>query len=507
MSIEHNKLVDSADILVIGGGINGTGIARDAAGRGLEVVLCEKDDLAQHTSSSSTKLIHGGLRYLEHYDFLLVRHALQEREVLLKSAPHIIWPLRFLLPHHKALRPWWLIRLGLFLYDNIGGRKLLPRSRGVDLRKHIGGAALKTEFTRAFEYSDCWVQDARLVVLNARDAQNRGARILTGTKCTALERHSNYWLAKLTDSRDGQVVNLRVRAVVNATGPWVEQTLQFDETVDSDAGVRLVKGSHIIVPKIFEHEYPYIFQNADGRVVFAIPFERDYTLLGTTDVEISGDPNDVSIDDTEVKYICDAINKYFQTPVDPEDIVWSYSGVRPLFDDQSKSASKVTRDYVLQLDDDGPAIVSVFGGKITTYRKLSEEVVDILKKPMNFDAGAWTAGATLPGGDMENSNYSNFLKACRQTYHWLDEILVGDYSRNYGTEIKVLLQGCSSMDDLGENFGGNLFEREVAYLIDYEWAESAEDILWRRTKKGLCLPEETHARLQSWMDRRRLVES
>ena len=319
MSIEHNKLVDSADILVIGGGINGTGIARDAAGRGLEVVLCEKDDLAQHTSSSSTKLIHGGLRYLEHYDFLLVRHALQEREVLLKSAPHIIWPLRFLLPHHKALRPWWLIRLGLFLYDNIGGRKLLPRSRGVDLRKHIGGMALKTEFTRAFEYSDCWVQDARLVVLNARDAQNRGARILTGTKCTALERYSNYWLATLTDRRDGQVVNLRVRAVVNATGPWVEQTLQFDETVDSDAGVRLVKGSHIIVPKIFDHEYPYIFQNADGRVVFAIPFERDYTLLGTTDVEISGDPNDVSIDDTEVKYICDAINKYFQTPVDPED--------------------------------------------------------------------------------------------------------------------------------------------------------------------------------------------
>ncbi len=504
MSVGCSNSVESADLLVIGGGINGTGIARDAAGRGLEVVLCEKDDLAQHTSSSSTKLIHGGLRYLEYYDFLLVRHALQEREVLLKSAPHIIWPLRFLLPHHETLRPWWFIRLGLFLYDNIGGRKILPRSRGVDLSKHVGGAALKPEFTRAFEYSDCWVQDARLVVLNARDAQKHGAKILTRTKCTALERQSGCWLATLTDCRDGHVRELRVRAVVNATGPWVEQTLQFDKTADTGAGVRLVKGSHIVVPKMFEHDYPYIFQNADGRVIFAIPYERDFTLLGTTDIEISSDPNEVSIDDSEIRYICDAINEYFQTMVDPGDVIWSYSGVRPLFDDQSKNASMVTRDYVLQLNDDGPAIVSVFGGKITTYRKLSEQVVDILRKPMGFESAAWTAGATLPGGDMENSDYAEFLKTCRQNYRWLEEDLLTDYARNYGTDIKVLLQGRSAMVDLGEHFGGNLFESEVVFLMDYEWAESAEDILWRRSKRGLRLPEEGHVRLQSWMDRRRL---
>jgi glycerol-3-phosphate dehydrogenase len=492
--------LEIADILVIGGGINGAGIARDAAGRGLNVVLCEKDDLAQHTSSSSTKLIHGGLRYLEYFDFPLVRHALREREVLLKSAPHIIWPLRFLLPHHKALRPRWMIRLGLFLYDHIGGRRLLPASWGVDLHKHVGGEVLKPEFTRGFEYSDCWVQDARLVVLNVRDAHKRGARICTHTKCTALDRESDHWMVTLTNSRNGKETRLRARAVVNAAGPWVEHTLHLDVSVDTDSGVRLVKGSHIVVPRLFDHPYPYIFQNEDNRVMFAIPYEGDYTLLGTTEVEIQGGPDDVSIDDSEITYICNAINRYMKTPVKASDIVWSYTGVRPLFDDHSKNASKVTRDYVLQMDDDGPPILSVFGGKLTTYRKLSEQAVDLLKAPMGFAQSGWTTGTTLPGGDIENGDFEKFLIRCKQAYAWLDEAVLNDYARNYGSELDRLLNGCSSIGDLGKNFGGGLFECEVAYLMKYEWAETAEDILWRRTKKGLRVPEGTDIRLQAWMD-------
>ena len=488
-----------ADILVIGGGINGASIARDAAGRGLKVVLCEKDDLAQHTSSASTKLIHGGLRYLEYYDFLLVRHALQEREILLNSAPHIIWPLRFILPHHKALRPRWLIRLGLFLYDNIGGRKALPRSWGVNLAKHISGETLKPEYTRGFEYSDCWVQDARLVVLNARDAQYHGARVFTRTMCTALERKKDHWIATIEDCRNNRVSKLQVRAVVNASGPWVKQTLDLDITTDTENDVRLVKGSHIVVPKLFDHDYPYIFQHADGRVMFAIPYEKDFTLLGTTDIEIDGDPDKVSIDDAEIRYICDAINEYFKLPVNPEDIVWSYSGVRPLFDDESKNASKVTRDYVLQLDDNGPPILSVFGGKITTCRKLSEQVVDMLKKPMTFDTPGWTARASLPGGNIENADFPAFLVKCKRQYPWLDKDVLHDYARNYGTDIELLLQGCSSMSDLGKSFGGGLYECEVTYLINYEWAELAEDILWRRTKKGLKVPQDTDMHLQAFI--------
>jgi glycerol-3-phosphate dehydrogenase len=487
------------DLLVIGGGINGVGITRDAVGRGLNVVLCEQDDLAQHTSSSSTKLIHGGLRYLENYDFMLVRHALEEREILLKSAPHIIWPLRFLLPHHKALRPRWLIRLGLFLYDHIGGRKILPASHGVDFRRHVGGEPLQSQYTRGFEYSDCWVQDARLVVLNARDAKARGAQILTRTKCTALHRDGDCWQATLTDNRDGRAFQIQARAVVNATGPWVEKTLRLDNTVDSDSAVRLVKGSHIVVPKMFDHEFPYIFQHADGRVVFAIPYEQDFTLLGTTDVEITGDPGKVSIDESEVSYICDAINQYFKTPVKPDDVVWGYAGVRPLFDDHSGNASKVTRDYVLQLDDEGPPIVSVFGGKITTYRKLSEQVVDMLKAPMNFEADHWTANTTLPGGDMENSCYDKYLAVCQQNYPWLADAVLNDYVRNYGSEIEVLLQGRSDMTALGENFGGGLYACEVEFLIEYEWAETIEDVLWRRSKKGLHVPTGTDKKLRRWM--------
>ena len=504
METKKNEPLETADILVIGGGINGVGIARDAAGRGLSVVLCEKDDLAQHTSSASTKLIHGGLRYLEYYDFLLVRHALQEREILLKSAPHIIWPLRFLLPHHSELRPRWLIRLGLFLYDHIGGRKLLPGSWGVELSKHVGGGPLKPEFSYAFEYSDCWVQDARLVVLNARDAQQRGAKILTRTKCTALERQKDHWIVTLEDCRNNQVTKMQVRGVVNASGPWVKQTLDLDVTTHTENDVRLVKGSHIVVPRMFDHDYPYIFQHADGRVMFAIPYEQDFTLLGTTDIEVCDDPNNVVIDEAEIAYIIDAINEYFEKPVKREDVIWSYSGVRPLFDDESKNASKVTRDYVLQLDDKGPPILSVFGGKITTFRKLSEQVVDMLKQPLAFRTPAWTAGAALPGGNIANADFAAFQNRCRERYAWLEESVLKDYTRNYGTEIDRLLQDCSQMGDLGVNFGGGLYEREVTYLIENEWAETIDDILWRRSKKGLRVPETSIVDLKSFMERQKL---
>ncbi len=493
-----------ADLLVIGGGINGSGIARDAAGRGLKVVLCEKDDLAQHTSSASTKLIHGGLRYLEHYDFLLVRHSLQEREVLLRSAPHIIWPLRFLLPHHRHLRPRWLIRLGLFIYDHLGGRELLPASRGVDLRRHAAGAVLKPVFTHAFEYSDCWVQDARLVVLNARDACDRGATVLTRTRCNALQRHGSYWLATLQDCRTGNTLRLRARGVVNAAGPWVDQVLRYDESAASEHRVRLIKGSHIVVNKLFDHPYPYIFQHRDGRVMFAIPYERDYTLLGTTDVEIHGDPQAVAIESEEIDYICTAVSEYFRKPVVPQDVVWSYAGVRPLFDDASQNASKVTRDYVLQLDDSAAPIVSIFGGKITTYRKLAEQVVDMLQPTLGFAAPAWTAGATLPGGAIENADFDAFQSDCRKRFPWLDADVLLDYARNYGSEIDRLLQGRGAMAELGTHFGGGLYECELQYLVEHEWAESAEDVLWRRTKKGLHARADTRQRVSEWLKQRGL---
>ena len=503
MTSEASNASDSADLLIIGGGINGAGIARDAAGRGLDVILCEQGDLAEHTSSASTKLIHGGLRYLEHYDFLLVRHALQERENLLRSAPHIIWPLRFILPHHRGLRPRWLIRLGLLIYDNLGGRKLLPRSRSVDLTRHIAGGALKAEYTRAFEYSDCWVQDARLVVLNARAAHAFGARILTRTKCTSLDRSHDRWQATLVDQRNGAIRHVAARAVVNASGPWVEQTLSLssDETV-SEHNVRLVKGSHIVVKRLFDHPFPYIFQNPDGRILFAIPFEEDYTLLGTTDIEIEAIPGRMEIDEEEVEYICSAVNEYLRLPVSPDDVVWSYSGVRPLFDDASKQASKVTRDYVLQLDDDGPPIVSIFGGKITTFRKLSEQVVDMLEGPLGCSGHRWTANATLPGGDIESADFDSFLASCARRYPWLESSILHRYARHYGTDMHEMLRNCEAMTDLGENFGGDVFEREVEHLVTNEWAESAEDILWRRTKTGLRLGPESRARLQRWLKKR-----
>lgn len=489
----------TTDLLVVGGGINGAGIARDAAGRGLSVFLCEKDDLAQHTSSASTKLIHGGLRYLENYDFSLVRHALCEREVLLRAAPHIIWPMRFVLPHHKALRPQWLIRTGLFLYDHIGGRKMLPSSHRIDLRKHPAGALLKPAFKSGFEYSDCWVQDARLVVINAMDARARGAQIRTRTRCVGIARHASHWLADLRDEITGQTYQVQTRALVNAAGPWVEQVLHLDADRRSEQRVRLVKGSHIVVPRLFDHQYPYIFQNADGRVLFAIPFERDFTLLGTTDQEVGEIPVQAQITGEEITYICSAINEYLNRPVTPTDVVWSYSGVRPLYDDDAISASKVTRDYKLDLDSNGAPMLSVFGGKITTYRVLAEQVMQLLTHPLQIRQPDWTATVALPGGDIENADFNAFLADCRNRYSWLPEDLLYDYARNYGSRISTLLSGCCDLQTLGRHFDGPLYEREVTYLMQQEFAQTAEDVLWRRSKKGLLVSRQAARDLDHWM--------
>ncbi len=501
MSGEEKLPESEFDLVVIGGGINGAGIARDAAGRGLRVLLVEKDDLAEHTSSASTKLIHGGLRYLEHYDFLLVRHALQEREVLLRAAPHIIWPLRFVLPHHKALRPKWLIRLGLFLYDHIGGRKLLPASHSLDLTKHVSGDALKSEYQSGFEYSDCWVQDARLVTLNVMDAAERGCDVRTRCECTDLVRVDGQWNIHLYNKLDESESVVTAKAVVNASGPWVEATLDLDEEHDSKHGVRLVKGSHVVVPRLFDHDYTYIFQNADNRVLFAVPYETDYTLLGTTDVEVDDKPSKQQIDNNEIEYICQAVGEYFKVPVSPDSVVWSYSGVRPLYDDASENASKVTRDYKLDLDErKGAPILSVYGGKITTYRKLAEQAVDMLSEHLSSSKTTWTANAPLPGGDIANADFDRFLTEMKQHYPWVDETLLLDYARNYGTRIHALLAEASCMDDLGQHFGGPLYQKEVDYLVRHEWARTAEDILWRRTKKGLHSGANAGGPLQSYLN-------
>ena len=490
----------TVDLLVIGGGINGAGIARDAAGRGLDVLLCEKDDLGAHTSSASTKLIHGGLRYLEHRDFRLVRHSLREREVLLRNAPHIIWPLRFVLPHHAGLRPWWLIRLGLFLYDHLGGRELLPPCASIDLARHVSGRALKRRYRRAFEYSDCWVQDARLVVLNARDAHARGADVRTRTECVSLARRGTRWEAVLADTIAGTRSTVSARGVVNATGPWVGRTLDLDTGADAGHHVRLVKGSHVVVRKLFDHPHPYIFQSGDGRVLFAIPFEEDYTLLGTTDVEIEAEPGPVAITPEEVDYICATANEYFETPLSPRDVVWSYSGIRPLFDDRTENASEVTRDYVLHLDREPAPLLSVYGGKITTCRRLAEQVVDMLAKPLGIDARAWTRDAPLPGGDIPDADVGGFTARCAARYRWLPEPLLRHYVRHYGTDLHRLLAGCNGAGDLGEHFGAGLHAVEVEYLVAREWARTTEDILWRRTKTGLRMPEDGERRLRAFLE-------
>ena len=486
------------DILVIGGGINGAGIARDAAGRGLDVVLCEKDDLAQHTSSASTKLIHGGLRYLEMYDFALVRKALKEREVLLRAAPHIIWPMRFVLPHHKSLRPAWLIRLGLFLYDHLGGRKLLPPTKVLRRKSSAKLDALKTEFRLAFEYSDCWVEDSRLVVLNAMDARERGADIQTRTACTRLKRHDDHWEAVLQSDLGERTV--KARAVVNAAGGWVDDVLGLTKP-SNQTHLRLVKGSHIIVPRCHEGDHAYFFQNGDGRIIFAVPYEDGaLTLIGTTDIPYTGDRNAVQITDAEIRYLCEAASEYYATPILPSDVVSTYSGVRPLYDDHAADASKVTRDYVLNIDSEGGApILSVFGGKITTYRGLAEHVMQALRPMFPTMGSGWTKTAALPGGNIPRADFQRFYAEQQIAHPWLAPGVLHRLVRAYGARVDQVLQGAHSVEDLGLHFGCGLYEREVAYLMSEEFAASAEDILWRRSKLGLHLPEEAVARLRARM--------
>ncbi len=489
------------DIAVIGGGINGAGVARDAAGRGYSVLLCEKDDLASATSSASTKLIHGGLRYLQYYEFRLVRESLKEREVLLRAAPHIIWPLRFVLPYAKGLRPAWMIRLGLFLYDHLGGRELLPGCETIELARHPAGAPLTAGSGKAFVYSDCWVQDARLVVLNAMDAAERGATVRTRCECLSARRDGGRWQLRLRDNRDGREQTVTARALVNAAGPWVAEVITERLGMNCARPVRLVKGSHIVVRRMFEHDYPYIFQNPDGRIVFAIPYEQDFTLIGTTEVDHEEAPGPVEISADEVTYLCDTVNDYFARPITADDVVWSYAGVRPLYDDSADSASAVTRDYVLDLEGgDGQApLLNVFGGKITTFRKLAEHALAKLETVMAPKGAPWTASAALPGGDIADADFEAFLAGFEREHSWLPPELALRYARNYGTRARRLLAGAGALADLGEEIGDGLYAAEVAYLMRHEWAETAEDILWRRSKLGLHVAEATRARLEAWL--------
>jgi len=495
--------LQACDVLVVGGGINGAGIARDLAGRGLSVLLCEKDDLAAHTSSSSTKLIHGGLRYLEYYEFSLVKKALAEREVLLKSAPHIMWPLRFVMPHDPGMRPVWMIRAGLFLYDHLAKREVLPGSRTVDLRAHAAGKPLKPMFTKGFVYSDGWVNDARLVVLNAMDAREHGAEVLTRWRCVDAKREASAWRVRL-QSDAGQQRELSARALVNAAGPWAAQFLSEHAHVPRAKSLRLVKGSHIVVPKMFEHDHAYIFQNPDKRIIFAIPYEDDFTLIGTTDVEHHGAVGEARIDASEAAYLCEQASRYFAKPVTPQDVVWSYAGVRPLLDDESGDPSAVTRDYLLELDTAQAPLLTVWGGKITTFRKLAEEAADMLMAPLGSAAkrGAWTHGAPLPGGDLSawigkaqrpDTDFTRFAQAAALRYPQLSGALCHRLARAYGARIDTVLAS-----GLGAEVAPGLFEAELDYLHQHEWARSADDVLWRRSKLGLHLSAAQRAAVAAW---------
>jgi len=518
----HTDHRGPVDLFVIGGGINGCGIARDAAGRGLSVALAEMGDLAQATSSASTKLFHGGLRYLEYFEFHLVRESLSERETLLRAMPHISWPMRFVLPYSadmrfegqtptsrllsrvmpwmKGRRPAWLIRLGLFLYDNLGGRKILPGTRTVDLRSDPAGKPLQKRFSLAYEYSDCWVEDSRLVVLNARDAEARGARIMTRSKVVSAERGSDLW--RVTVAHDGGLQEVvAARAIVNAGGPWVEDVVRGVLRVNSGEGVRLVRGSHIVTRKLYDHDKCYFFQGEDGRIIFAIPYEQDFTLIGTTDQDHKGRPGDAVCTPEEQDYLCAFASRYFEKPVTRADIVWTYSGVRPLYDDGATSATAATRDYVLSLDAAGAPLLNVFGGKITTYRRLAESALEKLT-PFFADAtGKWTAGVALPGGDFPVDGAAALTDGLRREYPFLDAYWAGRLVRAYGTEARHVLGTARTAADLGRSFGATLTEAELRWLIAREYARSAQDVVWRRTKLGLRLTLDQIAEIDAFMSR------
>ncbi len=486
---------DLFDIAVIGGGVNGAGIARDASGRGARVLLLEAGDLASGTSSASTKLIHGGLRYLEHYEFALVREGLAERERLWGIAPHVIWPMRFVLPHVLGLRPRWLLRLGLFLYDHIGGRKRLPPSQGVRLANHPAGVPLKPEFTHAFVYSDCAVDDARLVVLNARDAADRGADIRTRCPVHRLTREEGHWLIETPQG------HFRARAVVNAAGPSALNVLEMAGE-RSDHTMRLVRGSHIVVPRLFDHEFAYFFQLPDGRIFFAIPYQGDYTLIGTTDRDHAGSPYEARASDDEIAYLCEGASAYFRKPVTPADVVWAYSGVRPLMADPSGKPEAATRGYRLELSAEhrGAPLLTVFGGKLTTYRHLAEKAVALLAGRLPLLGGAgWTDSEALPGGDFHVDGIAVLADRVQRLYPFLPPLWVHRLVRAYGTEVLAIFGDAATLADCGRHFGHGLTEREVLHLVRSEWARTSEDVLWRRTKLGLRFSTSERVALDQWL--------
>lgn len=489
--------METKDLIVIGGGINGAGIAADAAGRGLSVLMLEAKDLACATSSASSKLIHGGLRYLEHYEFRLVSEALAEREVLLKLAPHIAFPMRFRLPHQPHLRPAWMIRTGLFLYDHLGKRTSLPSSKGLRFGPE---SVLKSSLTRGFEYSDCWVDDARLVLLNAQEVVVRGGEVRTRTQVTRAYRENGLWVVEAKNADTGEVFTWRAKGLVNATGPWVKHFFDNGLELKSPYGIRLIKGSHIVVPRVHNQPQAYILQNEDHRIVFVIPWMDEFSIIGTTDVEYNGDPHDVKIDDNEVNYLLKVYNDHFKKQLSKDDIVWTYSGVRPLCDDESDSPQAITRDYTLDVhDQDGKApLLSVFGGKLTTYRKLAEHALEKLSGYYDNCGPAWTKNGVLPGGDL-GTDRDSYAAQLRRRFTWLPEALARRYVRTYGTRAEQLIGTAQSLEDLGEHFGHHLYEAELRYLVAEEWVVELDDAIWRRTKLGMWLDDAQKQRVAQWL--------
>ena len=505
---QQNSTQIDHDIFIIGGGINGSGIARDAAGRGYSVYLAEADDLASGTSSQSTKLIHGGLRYLEHYEFKLVREALTEREILWRVAPHIIHPMRFILPHHKGLRPWWLLRLGCFIYDHLGGRKKLPATDSINLTHSDEGACLKQNFTKGLEYSDCWVNDSRLVVLNAMDAHEYGATIKTQHKVIKIEREKDYWSVSVENQLNKSTEIITAKVLINATGPWVDDIINFVQE-DSEApakNIRKVQGSHIVVPKLYDHDKCYIFQNEDERITFAIPYHENYTYLGTTDYEIDGDPRDAKITEGEIEYLCEAANDYFKTQITPDDVVSTYAGVRALYNDgdasDGKKAQEATRDYVLHIDDkseDHAPLINIFGGKITTYRRLAESMMEIVDELLGNENQHWTEHAHLPGGDFAIDDKQKLHDLFKVDYGFLPKGVITRLMRNYGSKAALILGKANTEKELGKHFGHGLYQKEVEYLIENEFALKVDDILLRRTKLGLRFSQNEKNALEKWL--------
>lgn len=481
------NIPEAVDMLVVGGGINGLGIARDAAGRGLKVLLCEQHDLAQHTSSASSKLVHGGLRYLEQYEFRLVRESLGEREVLLRAAPHLVHPMRFVMPHVATLRPAWIIRTGLILYDYLARRDTLPGSSGLDLRKAPFNNGLKEGLTKGYIYSDCWVDDARLVVANARSAAALGATILTRTVCLSTHRSGNHWRTTLKPEH-AEPFEVKSRALVNVTGPWAKTFLNENVGLPTPFGLKLVKGSHIVVPRLYEGDHAFILQHEDRRVVFVYPYEGR-TLIGTTDVQHTGHPGECSASDAEISYLCDAANGYFARQTKPADVLWHYAGIRPLFDDGSSNVSKITRDYMLRVDGEPQQapVLSVFGGKITTYRKLAEHALDKLRPWFRDMKPAWTEGASLSGGNLEGVTLREYIRQLHAERPGFPLQHLTELASRHGSATREVLNGAQNPGDCGLHFGHTLYANEVDYLLQQEWAHTADDILWRRTKCGLHL--------------------